>query len=318
MSQELKATGGQADGLNQAIQADGLNRAIQADSLNQADQAHNVSQKDQANQTGQAYNVSQTAQTSQTGQALDTVYGAYGQTGNALEVKGLVKNFPGCAALSGVDMAIPAGRIVGLLGPNASGKTTLLKSIAGLLQPTKGEISYSGGEGPGQGARKSISFCPDLLTFPGWMCVKDAFIFYSDMYPDYSQGRADELIKILALENDQDTRIRKLSKGMKERLVMALTYSRDTNLYLLDEPLDGIDPVGKTRVIDAILAMQPEGASALVSTHLVKDIERIFDNVYFLSKGKVVFSGECDAMREERGQTVEQAYLEVFIREGTI
>jgi ABC-2 type transport system ATP-binding protein len=105
---------------------------------------------------------------------------------------------------------------------------------------------------------------------------------------------------------------------MKERLVLGLTFSRETRLYLLDEPLDGIDPVGKTRVIDAILAMKPEGASTLVSTHLVKDIERIFDSVFFLSKGRIVFSDECDTMREERNQTVEQAYLEVFINEGSI
>ena len=105
---------------------------------------------------------------------------------------------------------------------------------------------------------------------------------------------------------------------MKERLVLGLTFTRETRLYLLDEPLDGIDPVGKMRVIDTILTMLPQGASTLVSTHLVKDIERIFDSVYFLSRGKIVFSGACEAIREERGQTVEQAYLEVFINEGTI
>ena len=156
------------------------------------------------------------------------------------------------------------------------------------------------------------------MTFPRWMRARDAFTFYREMYPDYSQARADELARILELQSVQDTQIRRLSKGMKERLILGLTFSRETRLYLLDEPLDGIDPVGKARVIDAILAMKPEGSSVLVSTHLVKDIERIFDSVYFLSKGKVVFSGACDAMREERGQTVEQSYLEVFSREGSI
>jgi ABC-2 type transport system ATP-binding protein len=138
------------------------------------------------------------------------------------------------------------------------------------------------------------------------------------MYNDYSQPRAEELMRILELQNIQDTHIRSLSKGMRERLVMGLTFSRETKLYLLDEPLDGIDPVGKTRVIDAIIAMKPEGASTLVSTHLVKDIERIFDSVFFLSNGRIVFSGACDVIREERGQTVEQAYLEVFINESSI
>jgi len=150
------------------------------------------------------------------------------------------------------------------------------------------------------------------------MRVEDAFTFYKEMYPDYSKLRADELIHILELQDVQCTPVRRLSRGMKERLTLGLTFSRETRLYLLDEPLDGIDPVGKMRVIDAILAMQPEGASTLISTHLVKDIERVLASVYFLSKGKVVFSDACDTIREERKQTVEQAYLEVFIHEGSI
>jgi len=235
-----------------------------------------------------------------------------------LEIVGLEKHFLNCEALRGVDMSIPAGQIVGLLGPNASGKTTLLKTVAGLLQPTAGRIHYAEGAEPGPEARKTIAFCPDALTFPGWMRVRDAFGFYREMYSDYVQARADELMGILELDQLQDTYVRRLSKGMKERLVLSLTFSRETRLYLLDEPLDGIDPVGKMKVIDAILALQPEGASTLVSTHLVKDIERIFDSVYFLSKGRIVFTGACDAMREENNQTVEQAYLEVFIREGSI
>jgi len=235
-----------------------------------------------------------------------------------LNISGLEKHFVNCQALKGVDMSIPAGQIAGLLGPNASGKTTLLKTVAGLLQPTAGEIRYCDNATPGPDARKTIGFCPDALVFPAWMRVRDAFTFYREMYDDYLQERADELMRILELENIQSTHIKQLSKGMKERLVLGLTFSRKTKLYLLDEPLDGIDPVGKTRVIDAILAMQPQGASTLVSTHLVKDIERIFDSVFFLSKGKIVFSGMCDTIREERGQTIEQAYLEVFINEGTI
>ncbi|MDR2597783.1 MAG: ABC transporter ATP-binding protein [Treponema sp.] len=234
-----------------------------------------------------------------------------------LETNGLKKLFNKCEALRGVDMSIPAGQIVGLLGPNASGKTTLLKIAAGLLQPSEGQVRYYKNTPPGPEASKTIGFCPDAMVFPRWMQVRDAFTFYQEMYDDYSQSRADELMRILELQNIQDTYIRSLSKGMKERLVMGLTFSRETKLYLLDEPLDGIDPVGKTRVIDAIIAMKPEGASTLVSTHLVKDIERIFDSVFFLSKGKIIFSGACDVLREERGQTVEQAYLEVFINESS-
>jgi len=234
-----------------------------------------------------------------------------------LEVAGVEKKYLGCHALQGVDMTIGAGQTIGLLGPNASGKTTLLKIIAGLQQPTAGELRYNGNTEPGSEARSTIAFCPDILAFPKWMKVRDAFIFYKDMYPDYSDARAENLTNLLGLTEYMSTSIRSLSKGMHERLALAVTFSRETSLYLLDEPLDGIDPVGKTKVIDTILSMQPDGASTLISTHLVKDVERILTNVFFLSKGKIVFSGECDAIREERNQTVEQAYLEVFLNEGS-
>jgi len=235
-----------------------------------------------------------------------------------LKISALEKAYMSCQALSGVDMTVQAGQIVGLLGPNASGKTTLLKIVAGLQQPTGGEIKYSGNMDSGVEARRVVAFCPDVMTFPRWMRVKDAFKYYSEMYPDYKQERADELMEILELKNIKNSKINSLSKGMKERLNLAVTFSRETNLYMLDEPLDGIDPVGKMKVIDAILALKPENASVIVSTHLVKDIERIFDSVYFLSKGKIVFNGTCDEMRENEGKTVEQTYLEVFTREGTI
>ena len=240
------------------------------------------------------------------------------QSDTILKISGVEKKFTGCHALQGVDMTIGTGEIAGLLGPNASGKTTLLKIIAGLLQPTAGILSYRGDVQPGPDARKTIAFCPDTMLFPKWMRVRDVFTFYSDMYPDYSRQRADELIRLMELKGYENSLIRSLSKGIHERLSLAVTFSRETDLYLLDEPLDGIDPVGKTRVIDTIIAMQPEGASTLISTHLVKDIERILTSVSFLSKGKIVFSGDCDTMREERNQTVEQTYLEVFNRESSI
>ena len=249
-----------------------------------------------------------------------------------LEITGVEKQYLGCRALLGVDMAIKSGEIIGLLGPNASGKTTLLKIIAGLQQPTAGTVQYTNittqgsaknqddsltGSLAKQYTRQIISYCPDTMKFPKWMKVKDVFTYYSEMYHDYSQERADELIKTLELDAVKNKKVTGLSKGMQERLALATTFSRETKLYLLDEPLDGIDPVGKTRVIDAIISMQPEGASTLISTHLVKDIERVLTSVFFLSRGKIIFSGECDTIREERNQTVEQAYLEVFINEGT-
>ena len=235
-----------------------------------------------------------------------------------LDIRNIEKRFPGCFALQGVDMAIEPGQIVGLLGPNASGKTTLLKIIAGLLQPSAGSVQYGSGITEAcPEARASIGFCPDHMKFPSWMRVRDVFLFYKDMYPDYSQARAEELMKLLDLKSVENKSVNSLSKGMHERLALASTFSRETSLYLLDEPLDGIDPVGKTKVIDTIISMQPDGASTLISTHLVKDIERILTSVYFLSRGKIVFSGDCDTIREERNKTIEQVYLEVFINEGS-
>jgi len=244
--------------------------------------------------------------------------GLGGNMTRTLEINGLEKSFGRERALNGVNLSVAEGRIVGLLGPNASGKTTLLKIVAGLLQPSAGEIRYPRNAAAGIEARKSIGFCPDQMIFPRWMRVSDAFGFYADMYPDYKRERADQLTGILGLNEYKNAQIHKLSKGMMGRLILGLTFSRETSLYLLDEPLDGIDPVGKTRIIDAILALKPENSSILLSTHMVKDIERIFDSVFFLSKGKIVFSGDCDVMREESGHTVEQAYLEVFLNEGTV
>ena len=235
-----------------------------------------------------------------------------------LQAVSIEKKYARTEALKGVDMIIEPGRIIGLLGPNGSGKTTMMKLLACLLTPTSGEVIYPDGERRGADSKRAISFLPDSLIFPGYMRVKDAFAFYRDMYPDYSDERERELIRQLELEAVLDRRIDKLSGGMRERLALGVTFARETSLYLLDEPLGGIDPVGKDKIINAILAMQLENSSIVISTHLVKDIERIFDSVYFLSKGRIVFYGECDKMREESGRTVEQAYLEVFANEGAI
>jgi len=235
-----------------------------------------------------------------------------------LDIKNIEKKFPGCHALQDVDMTIEPGQIIGLLGPNASGKTTLLKVIAGLLQPTAGSVQYGTGITEAcPEARAFIGFCPDHMKFPSWMRVRDVFAFYKDMYPDYSEARAEELMELLELKPALTASVKSLSKGMHERLALASTFSRETSLYLLDEPLDGIDPVGKSKVINTIISMQPDGAATLISTHLVKDIERILTNVYFLSRGRIVFSGDCDTIREERNKTIEQVYLEVFINEGS-
>lgn len=226
-----------------------------------------------------------------------------------MTIKGLEKRYPGLKALNGVDIEIEAGQIIGLLGPNTSGKTTLLKTIAGLLHPDAGEIIYPG-RAQRLEARSTVSFLPDSMVFPSWMKTKDAFDYYEDLYPDYSPESAHKLIK--TLEIPPDKKINKLSKGMQERVALGLAFSRQTSIYLLDEPLGGIDPMGKMKILETILSAPPENSSILLSTHLVKDVETIFDKVFFISNGKIIFSGDCEEIREKQGKTVEQVYLEVF------
>ncbi len=226
-----------------------------------------------------------------------------------MTVTGVKKHYYMKQALSGVDMTLEAGRIYGLLGPNGSGKTTLLKILSGILQPDEGHIEYPGGVQRGAGAKRVVSFLPDLMSFPSYMRVGDAFNFWRDMYPDYSGELAGTMIGLLGLA--LDTPLRSLSLGMKERVSLALVFSRKAKLYLLDEPLGGIDPLGKAKVLDSIIAAQLTDASMLISTHLVKDVETVLDGFFIIANGRVIFEGDCEKIREESGRTCEQVYLEV-------
>lgn len=233
-----------------------------------------------------------------------------------LTISGLHKSYPGKPVLQGVELSIQPGCIVGLLGPNASGKTTLLKVISGLLSPDAGSISYPAGAAWGQSGKAQIAFLPDYTAYPGWMKVKDAFRYYSEVYPDYSAQRAKNMIELLELP--MNANIMKLSKGMQERVSLGLVFSREAALYLLDEPLGGIDPVGKAKVLESILSAQNPSSSILLSTHLVKDVEAVIDSILLLSGGKVVYQGDCETIRLQEGKTVEQVYMEVFLHAGTI
>ena len=228
-----------------------------------------------------------------------------------LNIRGLEKHYPNKYALGGVDLTIESGKIVGLLGPNSAGKTTLLKVIAGLLSPDAGEIVYPKGAPRGLEAKKTISFLPDRLKLPAWMKVSDAFGYWRSMYPDYDEEKAADMQELLELS--QSAVIRKLSKGMQERVALGLTFSRDVPLYLLDEPLGGIDPVGKLKVLESILSTHTENSSIVLSTHLVKDVETIFDSIALIKEGRIVFTGDCETIRQESGRTAEQVYLEVFL-----
>jgi len=227
-----------------------------------------------------------------------------------LKITNLHKRFGSKRVLNGLNVSIPKGKIIGLLGPNGAGKTTLMKTIACLLPPDSGEIEYPQGAKRGPQSKATIAFLPDNLEFPGWMKVSDAFAYYQKMYPDYDSTKAEEMQKILNL-SPHDT-IKKLSKGMQERVALAVTFSRRAALYLLDEPLGGIDPVGRMKVLESIIATHTEDSSILLSTHLIKDVETVFDSIMLIKDGKIAYEQDCEVLRYESGKKIEEIYLEVF------
>ncbi|MCC8123005.1 MAG: ABC transporter ATP-binding protein [Oscillospiraceae bacterium] len=226
-----------------------------------------------------------------------------------MTIKDLEKSYTGTQALRGIHLELETGKIVGLLGPNTAGKTTLLKTIAGLLRPDRGEIIYPGGA-TGRAAKNTVSLLPDQSEFPSWMRVIDAFTFYQNMYSDYSEQKAAEMVSLLELPLEM--KIRRMSKGMQERVALGLTFSRLVPLYLLDEPLGGIDPMGKHRIMQSILSMDLAQSSILLSTHLVRDVETLFDSILLISQGEIIYTGDCEEIRAQQGKTVEQIYVEVF------
>jgi len=226
-----------------------------------------------------------------------------------LSLKSVSKKFGRKQVLDGVDIALPAGRIIGLLGPNGAGKTTILNTIMGLYRLDSGEIAICG-EAIGYKSKRLVSYLPDTNHLFSWMRVSDALHYYTDMFPDFDIDRAKELCTLL--EIDEGSRTQRLSKGELERVLIMLTFSRKVRLYLLDEPLGGIDPLSRKKIIKTIFSQLDTESTILISTHLVKDVETLLDDVLFLNNGKVIFSGSADYIREDRGQSIEDCYEEVF------
>lgn len=226
-----------------------------------------------------------------------------------LEAKGAVKKFGRVAALQGVDLRLDCGKIMGLLGPNGSGKTTFLKAVAGLLKLDSGEIKVCGGE-VGIRTKGLVSYLPDRNCLYPWMKVGDAIEYYDDFYEDFENQKAKELIRFMKLE--ENLKVKTLSKGMQEKLNLSLVFSRKAKLYILDEPLAGTDPVAREKIIDIIISNFREDSSVLLTTHLVGNIERLFDEVAFIDKGRIVVEGNAEEMRSSRGLSVDEIYREVF------
>ncbi|WP_026895350.1 ABC transporter ATP-binding protein [Clostridiisalibacter paucivorans] len=226
-----------------------------------------------------------------------------------LRAENITKKYITQKALKGLDITIEEGKIYGLLGPNGSGKTTFMKMVAGFIQPSSGEIQIME-KRIGKESKKIVSYMPTSNHIPKWMKVKHCIEYYGDFFKDFDKNKAVELIEFMGL--DQNQKAKNLSTGMLGRLKLSLTLSRDAKLYILDEPLNGIDPVSREKIMDAILGACKEENSIIISSHLVNELEPILDEVIFIDKGKTVLSGNAENFRIEKGLSIDELYREVY------
>ena len=226
-----------------------------------------------------------------------------------LTCEGLTKYYGAKTALDGVDLHIGFGKIVGLLGPNGSGKTTLIKLANGLLQPDSGSIRIAGMK-PGVESKAIVSYLPDADWLPGWMRVEQLVEMFGDFYKDFDPARANEMLANLELSS-KDV-LKTLSKGNREKVQLILAMSRNARLYLLDEPIGGVDPAARDYILHTILSNYSKDATVLISTHLIEDIEPVLDEVIFLKEGTVFAHRSVDEIRENEGMSVDAYFREVF------
>ena len=226
-----------------------------------------------------------------------------------LECKSLMKTYSGKMALCGVDLSLEKGKIVGLLGPNGSGKTTLIKLANGLLTPTKGEILIDG-KRPGVETKKIVSYLPERSYLSDWMKVSDIISFFHDFYDNFNVEKAYDMLRRLNI-NPAD-KLKTMSKGTKEKVQLILVMSREADLYLLDEPLGGVDPAAREYILNTILHNYSEDAALMLSTHLIGDIEKVLDEVIFLKDGSVMRQVGVDELREETGTSVDAYFREAY------
>ena len=226
-----------------------------------------------------------------------------------LECRDLAKQFGGKAALAGVNLQIPRGRIVGLLGPNGSGKTTLIKIATGLLQPNAGALRIDG-KPVGVETKEVVSYLPEQTYIPSWMRVREILRYFEDFYPDFDRERAAGMLEHLQI--DERSVMRTLSKGTKEKVQLILVMSRRASLYLLDEPIGGVDPAARDYILRTIISNYDENAAVLISTHLIADVEQVLDDVIFLRQGRIVEAGDAETIRMRTGKSIDALFREVF------
>ncbi len=226
-----------------------------------------------------------------------------------LVCKNLTKKYGNVVALDNVNITLESGKIVGLLGPNGSGKTTLIKILNGLLTPTAGRVLIDG-EIPGTETKKIVAYLPDNVYLNSWMTVKQIVDYFKDFYADFREELAYQMLDKLDIAPDR--KLKSLSKGNKEKVCLILTMSRNAKLYVLDEPIAGVDPAARDYVISTIINNYNPDATVLISTHLIADIEQVLDEVVFIQNGQVLLQKTVDAIREENGKSVDALFREVF------
>ena len=226
-----------------------------------------------------------------------------------LSTVGLSMRYANKLALDKLTLDLPQGKIVGLLGPNGSGKTTFIKLAAGLLTPTEGTITICG-QSIGPATKAIVSYLPDRPYFSRQMTVSQQLDFFQDFYADFDRTRAETMLEALGIR--LNARFRTLSKGTQEKVQLVLVMSRRAKLYLLDEPIGGVDPAARDYILNTIISNYDPSATILISTHLISDVERVLDEFIFLYQGNVVRSGNADETREETGKSLDELFREVF------
>ena len=229
--------------------------------------------------------------------------------GYVVECRSLAKKYQNFMALKGLDLKLERGKIIGLVGPNGSGKTTLIKLINGLLVPTSGEILVNGMV-PGPETKARVSYLPDNNYLSSWMNVDQMIEFYGDFYEDFNKEKAYDMLNNLGLDPKQ--KFKNMSKGMKEKVQLVLVMSREADLYCLDEPIAGVDPAARDYILKTIISGYAEGATVLISTHLIADVEKVLDEVIFIRNGEAIRHAAVEEIREQYDRSVDALFREEF------
>ena len=226
-----------------------------------------------------------------------------------LECINLNKNFGNKKVLEDINLTVPKGKIIGLLGKNGTGKSTLIKLMNDLLTPSSGQILING-KAPSVESKKIIAYLPERTYLDKTMKVCEVIKYFADFYDNFDSKKAYKLLEELGL--DANLKLTKMSKGMQEKVQLVLVMSRKADLYILDEPLGGVDPATRDYILDTILTNFNEGASVIISTHLISDIERILDEVIFINDGKIILQSDCDTLRNEQGGSIDEIFRRMF------